>query len=784
MTKNRPTQGPGSLPPWFIETTHFREARDAVARSSLLLISGKRATGKTTLLAALAADWEASGGHAVFVPLKSIGGPYDLVRVLREGLGNILPPHEPAVIGSSAAHTSESIRALGKLHDRRVLLLLDGLDETSDPRAIMNAARILASESGARVAISSTDASLAEGRDSITYRLNLTPWTVQNVEMLLGQSGSPNPSSLAAHIHRLSEGNPLLIRMLSNYVSTEGIDDVSRIFESPTPSVRAVIKRILQRDVARAGSHGEFLLRTLARLAVRGPLGLPRTLLSWKETRALKESSLVTDEGNVFRFVHVLVIDAIVELVGLLPPRTTRLQDLSFGAEEAERDTLLNASYEDIPGTEDLRNGKKNIVIGDRGAGKSALYAASIHSSVQDSDTYPIALDDPAEFVLRLESNGEKLSTAEEFRAAWLLSLACSLAAKLSLKSIKHQRAAAQLRAALPDVVTDEGIGPRAFSFWNRLKRTKVKFHLGPVVLEQAKSTEKVARGGRPIDVAAFLAETAKTLREQGRRVVVAVDRIDEVHKYRRDLQERLIQGLFLAESSLSKTPEVSLLLFIRTDLFETCDIQEKNKLVSRTLRLQWSRSALARLLVRRICLNSQLKGISKLSGEESELCIDDALQALFPANIEGEPFEEWLWASLQNGRGEVAPRQLILLLTLLREAPGATDYVIDSLPIFREETLRRAMTRLSELSFGEIIDDFRVGKTLLRSCRAAKLSTFSLPDVERLFDVNEGGIALQVDLLERLGVFERLVVLDHGERVSKFRIPALYTRCWGTGLQ
>lgn len=87
----------------------------------------------------------------------------------------------------------------------------------------------------------------------------------------------------------------------------------------------------------------------------------------------------------------------------------------------------------------------------------------------------------------------------------------------------------------------------------------------------------------------------------------------------------------------------------------------------------------------------------------------------------------------------------------------------------------------LSELSFSETVNDFRVAKSFLMSCRAGKLDVFRLAEVSGLFDESEGSIGRQVELLERLGVLERLVVAEeNGERVAKFRIPPLYTRCWG----
>lgn len=769
----------------FVETSVFREVRSAVAEGvTPILLLGLPGSGKSSLLQALSYDWGDTGKPVVYIRLYSIGEIDDLVDALRTALGHELPrPVQPAVVGSSR-HSYEGIRGLGSLGERGLLILLDGLDESRNPSAIVEAARLLSRENGALVVVASREGAVAGGEVQDFHQLHIRRWTIEEFQQLLVRVTVDAAESLPAdELQRRSAGNPLFAQVLLNTLARGEYDPLAGIDEAPRLAFYQFVESVWQREAHSGKRDFESMRIAFARLALYGDGGLQLQSLSSEEAGVLEYSPLVSREGSTVRIIHASIAEAIIRLSGLLPPEGTRLRDLSFGAEEAERDTLLNASYEEIPGAEDLRSGQKNIVIGDRGAGKSALFKAV----TEPAGSYPqsgigfISLDDPVETVLRLESNGEKLASAEQFRAAWLLSLAGSLATQLRLKSLSQQRSAARLRAALPGVVADKGFASRVFSLWSRIKHTSIKFRLGTVVLEPPQTTDKAAHGGRPIDIAEFLAETGNALRAEGMRVVVAVDRIDEVHKYRRELQELLVQGLFLAEASLSRTPEISLLVFIRTDLIESYDIQEKNKLVSRTLRLRWSRSSLMRLLIRRICLNSQLDGITRLMSIASETSFQDVQVALFPRMIEEMPFEEWLWNGLQNGNGQVSPRQFILLLTLLRETPGANDYVLDALPIFKEDVLRRAMTRLSELSFGEVIDDFRVGRTFLRSCRAAKLEVFSMREVEGLFDEGEGAVALQLDLLERLGVLERLVLLDGGDRFSKFRIPALYTRCWGT---
>jgi hypothetical protein len=106
-------------------------------------------------------------------------------------------------------------------------------------------------------------------------------------------------------------------------------------------------------------------------------------------------------------------------------------------------------------------------------------------------------------------------------------------------------------------------------------------------------------------------------------------------------------------------------------------------------------------------------------------------------------------------------------------------EEVISALPLFTAEALGRAMTKIADLSFSEVVNDFKVASSFVLNCRAGKLESFTLGEVENLFNTEEGMISEQVRLLERLGFLERLVQQSGPDIKSRFRIPRLYTRCW-----
>jgi len=151
-----------------------------------------------------------------------------------------------------------------------------------------------------------------------------------------------------------------------------------------------------------------------------------------------------------------------------------------------------------------------------------------------------------------------------------------------------------------------------------------------------------------------------------------------------------------------------------------------------------------------------------------------------FPAQVEGKPFEEWLFENLRNGKNQIAPRQIVLFLNLTKDSTN-DDAHRRRIPLFSEREVADGMTRLSELSYQEVISDFRAATGFVRNCRAGKIAEFEPDKVKDLFDLNEGPMVLQLEQLERLGFLSRSIVKVEGSLQPRFSIPRLFTRCWET---
>ena len=753
----------------FVETAALRILRSTVEGdvATPIVLVGEPGSGKTTILEAMKTEWQDRRRPVALVSLLVSRTPEDiLARVAAQ-----------FAIDAEIVQSTSLTSLYGRLHQirgvRNGLVLCDDVDEQMAVDRGLRRVVAQLTTAGCRVVIAarSLDAAHSVVDPSASTVIHVDPIAAADLRQFLAARFEP---AVVDSIAAIAQGNPRLTRiaLLAQHMLV-GVkpDDIG--FSS-----RTLLAAILEREAEGAGIDPAAWVDLMARLALRGPLALPVALVDPAHVDVLRRGVLVRSDGDRFTLNDPDLRDDLLRVAKVMP--SIDPGELRFGAEEAERDPLLAAHFVAPPGLDDVRSGHRNIVVGDRGAGKSALFE-SLTRPTKSGVASPeiLRLEDPADLVLRLESGGKTLTTAEQFRAAWLLSLACTLACSVRTNSTRQQKQARTLRESLPDLATAaerSSWGERLRSWWREARGVGIKFQFGPVTLESPKASG--SSPGRAIDVSDFLRTTAEALREEGRKVLVAIDRIDEVHKYERAIQEPLVQGLFLAEASRDHGAEIGLIIFIRTDLFETYDIQEKNKLVTRQLSLGWRDDALLRMAAERVFSNVGLAGLARCVWQCGDL--DGALAAVFPPAIEGRPFEEWLWLSLRNGNGRVSPRQLILLLVLARDAASKSMRRLDAVPLFSEITVRSAMTTLSELSFNEATADFRVAPTFLRNLRAGKIEEFAPSDVDGLFSTAEGEIASQLERLERLGIVERLVVRDaDGRTVARLRLPPLYTRCW-----
>jgi hypothetical protein len=771
---------------------------DPAYRGVLLL--GEAGTGKTTLLAMVGDELRVQERAVTSI---SLAGLRDAGEIGRRMLEQYADPGIARTLRSSAGGPSldEAATILKRSSSAlsRPIVLLDGLDEAPYASRMAGAIEQLIYQlEGWQFVVTSGQEAAGVLRRFADLEVVVLGNLGDAIAGDLLRAYVPGlPDEIIARIIEFTGGQPVLLQAVARELGQRSSDwlpkaDGPSSFEhalewlidqavqaSPNPEKQGQ----LFEELALAG--GRDTIAHLAAMTHLVPQGV-MNLLAAPRARALVT---VDESAATAFFFHDSLRNVIVSRRILTIP--FKLTDLRFGDAAAERDDLLNASYVQRPSATTILSQNQTIVVGDRGSGKSAIFRKLEEDAPAyqqgGADICPVT--NTNDLLHKIVTDDKAWLDTEALRAAWLVVIA-ALTAKTALASAPKslRRDAAALRAALgfPADAGTSGLAKRASrSIARAVGGTTLKFTVGPAQLEVNMPTGSSARAGKAsADVNSFLRKTDEFLGESGRRALLMFDQIDETYKYDRPRQQAVVQALLQAETQVSLMKNVRLMVFLRTDLFELYDIQEKTKLVPRTFTIEWTEEEWLQVLVRRVLANQPLERLAqRLSVDDRMFDVQAGLEVLFPLEIEGQPVDRWLIDSVRNGNGDVSPRLAVLLLFLARKHAARPNAEVSALPLFSAIEADEAMTDLSDLSFNEVVNDFQVAKSFVRNCKSGKIETFALDDVRLLFDEAEGKISEQVRLLERLGFLERIVRRRSTETgtvlESLFHIPRLYTRNW-----
>lgn len=779
----------------FVMTDDARQAWDFLQRSTLesrflaLALVGPAGAGKTSLLRFLVAKASDSGAEAVEVDAQGF-------RSLEDVIANI------------GLTISRKFRLLDKWSDRSSpqnlgVSFLDLIERrVTNPVERLITILETVDRNGERktpfiLALDGLENGLVNSRGFLNFLLRLDELELQRFKLVFTtKEASPSIQYKAKALKELHL-QPLNLEEIQRLLLGQGADY--------TFDIRNRVDEAISRVVDRHEEPGQ-----LSRLLHQAALFGADDIAFYHELTGVSDAAFdgmiqhlgrlvsITGSGDKEdRQIDLHPLAASVLRDMLLALFRTSIPELHFGAEEAERDQQLSDLVVPSPWLRPLLAGKDGIVIGDRGSGKSAIFRlltepASAGPGPVRGTSVVLADNNPAAFVQRLTTRDSHAASADQFKAIWL-----SFVAALVAQYLERPGSAVPWRPGLlrdarsilkasgtPRLKNGQAkrVG-RIARMLGPLFRTKLSLKLGPITIEPQSGTVGGWLAGGEIDVDDFLVSAEAELNRAGTSLRIVVDRIDEIYKYKRDHQEPLIQGLFLAEARISLLRSIGLLVLIRTDLFERYDIQEKNKFQSRTVMLDWDEDDIVAVLLRRVFSNVALRQLAEHLGikpEKPGVHQEAALRLIFPEEIEGRPIRDWLADYLPNGRGRIAPRQIVLFLNGAREEMLRAGEQTGSVPVFNRSVISSAMSRLSELSYDEVISDFRIGTSFVRNCRAGRVSRFRPEEIGKLMDPDEGSVGEQLEMLERLGFLQRQIIRDpHGILQTTFVIPSLYTRCW-----
>ena len=264
-------------------------------------------------------------------------------------------------------------------------------------------------------------------------------------------------------------------------------------------------------------------------------------------------------------------------------------------------------------------------------------------------------------------------------------------------------------------------------------------------------------------------------LTDLGLTVWVVLDRLDEAFQGFPSIERPALRALLRTYLDLLEFDHLKLKLFVRKDLFRKVvqgGFVNLTHVNAKRLDIVWDEEDLKALLCNRIRRDEDFIG-SFTDAPQS----DDAVFALlFPPQVDAGPRKPitwaWMMSRIRDGNGIRPPRNLVDLVKKAQEAQQRAEereprLYADGVPLVESDAIRKALQRLSE---------DRVNDTLL--AEAADLA----PLVERFRDgkaehnATTLGTLLGVSEAEARSAVKPLIEMGFLEEIGEsFKVPMLY---------
>ncbi|MFI6442241.1 P-loop ATPase, Sll1717 family [Streptomyces sp. NPDC050759] len=383
---------------------------------------------------------------------------------------------------------------------------------------------------------------------------------------------------------------------------------------------------------------------------------------------------------------------------------------LFFGRDDAENDLvdgLLNgAVFRPNYAYREVLSGRKSLIIGRKGAGKSAICRRLAAPDGHPGACVLITPDDTAgDEIRRFELQGVTADTAKSL--IWRYVLAVHAARHLTLHArAAHGRRPPPAVRALRVFLRTNGESDDA-RLYDRLRRgasglQSANLSLKAFGVEAAlgvNGASEGARASRQLEVledgvaAAFTALGCAAVHPP---LLFLVDQLEQVWTVDAD-SHALVTGLLLAAKHVTGRygRAVRTALFIRADIYDTLDFSDGDKFHSDEIRITWTHDGLKDIALARA-----------RASLGAELTVAQLWEQLFPPSVRGEPTAEYLFA-----RALPRPRDAIQFLNACRSVADERG----GLAITEEDVLA-ATERFSRWKLQDLAKEYLVNHPFLRS--------------------------------------------------------------------
>lgn len=479
------------------------------------------------------------------------------------------------------------------------------------------------------------------------------------------------------------------------------------------------------------------------------------------------------------------------------------LQAAAFGSPIAEGEPRFLSSY--FVETDQWRRvfaGDIDVVYGPKGSGKSAIYALLIgrEADLFQRDIIVVPAENPQGSPAFKDIVADPPTDENQFRALWKLYFLILLGTALREYEVSPGIARDVIRPLeeadlLPEEFSLSGLLGAALRYVRKLvKLESVEggMKVDPTTGNPAGLTGKITfrepsaeqRKFGLISVESLLNSADKALRDSKYSVWLLLDRLDVVFAEHPDMERNALRALFRVYLDLRGLENVSLKIFLRTDLWRRITdggFREASH-VTRAATISWDDDSLMNLVIRRALHN---RAICDFYGVDPLDILSDAQKQktvfyrMFPQQVDvgkKKPATfDWILYRVSDGTGEVAPRELIQLLSAARDIQLKALEVGHKDPsgenLFDNVSIKEALPEVSRTRFEQTLcAEFPHLKELMLKLRGEKTRQ-TLPSLASIWKSDEKEAHHLANQLVEIGFFESTGTKDQPE----FWVPFLY---------
>jgi hypothetical protein len=478
------------------------------------------------------------------------------------------------------------------------------------------------------------------------------------------------------------------------------------------------------------------------------------------------------------------------------------LASVDFGSRVAEEETERLIEY--FVETDQWRrilNGDIDIVYGPKGSGKSAIYTVLLRKEDELFDRQIVlsSAENPSGAPAFRDLAADPPASEREFVALWKLYVVSLVASLLDDYTVsnKHARELTKVLADSRLIPPPKNLSARIRSILEYVRRgrletavtvdpaTGVPVFTGRIVFSEP-SADEAKRG--LLSLTSVLALANDALEAEGLTAWLLFDRLDVAFPGSVELERNALRALFRTYLDLAGYRSIAPKVFLRTDIWASITsggFREASH-ITRTATIEWERSALLSLILRRLL---QSEAVCQYYSVDRDEVLGDAgrqealIRRVFPLQVDTgrnpETFD-WMIGRTRDATGKVAPRELIHLLTEARNLQIAQMESGLAAPegeqLFDRQALRAALPEVSRVRLEQTVfaeyPDLKPFLERLRDEKATQLPE-TLGQIWRLPVDKANEVARR---LVEVGVLEELGARD----APKYRVPFLYRPALG----